>query len=83
MLMSYVHHKGLPAVAMCISTTYGPRDWAPTPHGSMLAAVATGRMPFYMGCSAEVVGIEDAARAMLLAAEHDEPANATSSPTDP
>jgi dihydroflavonol-4-reductase len=70
MLMSYVHDKGLPAVAMCISTTYGPRDWAPTPHGAMLAAVATGRLPFYMGYSAEVVGIEDAARAMLLAAEH-------------
>jgi dihydroflavonol-4-reductase len=70
MLMSYVRDKGLPAVAMCISTTYGPRDWAPTPHGSMLAAVATGRFPFYMGFSAEVVGIEDAARAMLLAAEH-------------
>jgi dihydroflavonol-4-reductase len=27
-------------------------------------------LPFYMGYSAEVVGIEDAARAMLLAAEH-------------
>ncbi len=70
MVMSYAHEKGLPAVAMCISTTYGPRDWAPTPHGSLLALVATGRFPFYMGYSSEVVGIEDAARAMLLAAEH-------------
>lgn len=55
---------------MCISTTYGPGDWAPTPHGSLLALVATGRFPFYFGYSSEVVGIEDAARAMLLAAEH-------------
>ncbi len=70
LLMSYAHDKGLPAVAMCISTTYGPGDWAPTPHGSLLARVATGRFPFYFDYSAEVVGIEDAARAMLLAAEH-------------
>jgi dihydroflavonol-4-reductase len=70
MVMSYAHDKGLPAVAMCVATTYGPRDWAPTPHGSMLAQVGAGRFPFYMGYSAEVVGIEDAARAMLLAADH-------------
>ncbi|WP_082147648.1 NAD-dependent epimerase/dehydratase family protein [Mycobacterium nebraskense] len=70
LLLSYARDKGLPAVAMCISTTYGPGDWAPTPHGSLLALVANGRFPFYFGFSAEVVGIEDAARAMLLAAEH-------------
>ncbi len=69
MVLSYAHDKGLPAVAMCVATTYGPRDWAPTPHGSVLAQVAAGRFPFYMGYSAEVVGIEDAARAMLLAAD--------------
>lgn len=70
LLLSYARDKGLPGVAMCISTTYGPGDWAPTPHGSLLALVATGRFPFYFGYSSEVVGIEDAARAMLLAAEH-------------
>jgi dihydroflavonol-4-reductase len=70
MLLSYAKDKGLPAVAMCISTTYGPGDWAPTPHGSMLSLVANGRFPFYLDYSSEVVGIEDAARAMLLAAEH-------------
>ena len=70
LVMSYARDKGLPAVAMCISTTYGPGDWAPTPHGSLLARVARGRFPFYFGYSAEVVGIEDAANAMLLAAEH-------------
>jgi dihydroflavonol-4-reductase len=69
MVMSYARDKGLPAVALCISTTYGPGDWAPTPHGSLIALVATGRFPFYFDYSSEVVGIEDAARAMLLAAE--------------
>ncbi len=70
LLLSYARDKGLPGVAMCISTTYGPGDWAPTPHGSLIALVAKGRFPFYFDYSAEVVGIEDAARAMLLAAEH-------------
>ncbi|OBG39257.1 NAD-dependent dehydratase [Mycobacterium alsense] len=69
LLLSYARERGLPAVAMCISTTYGPGDWAPTPHGSLLSLVANGRFPFYLDYSAEVVGIEDAARAMLLAAE--------------
>lgn len=70
LLLSYARDKGLPGVAMCISTTYGPGDWGPTPHGSLIALVAKGRFPFYFDYSAEVVGIEDAARAMLLAAEH-------------
>ncbi|MGB9304370.1 MAG: NAD-dependent epimerase/dehydratase family protein [Mycobacterium sp.] len=69
LVMRYARDKGLPAVALCVSTTYGPRDWAPTPHGSLVARVAAGRFPFYLGFSSEVVGIEDAARAMLLAAE--------------
>ncbi|OBF18799.1 NAD-dependent epimerase/dehydratase family protein [Mycobacterium kubicae] len=69
LVLQYAHERGLPAVAMCISTTYGPGDWAPTPHGGLLARVANGRFPFYLGFSSEVVGIEDAARAMLLAAD--------------
>lgn len=69
LVLKYARERGLPAVAMCISTTYGPRDWAPTPHGGAIARVAAGQLPFYMGFSLEVVGIEDAARAMLLAAD--------------
>ena len=69
LVMQYAREKGLPAVALCISTTYGPGDWAPTPHGSVIARITAGRFPFYMGFSSEVVGIEDAARAMLLAAD--------------
>jgi dihydroflavonol-4-reductase len=73
LLFSYAREKGLPAVALCISTTYGPRDWQPTPHGSALARVAAGAMPVNIDQQLEVVGIEDAARAMLLAAEHGTP----------
>jgi nucleoside-diphosphate-sugar epimerase len=73
LVLHYARDKGLPAVAMCISTTYGPGDWQPTPHGSLIAQVAAGRFPFYLGFSSEVVGIEDAARAMLLAAERGRP----------
>src|SRR4051794_25556324 len=69
LVMRYSREQGLPAVALCISTTYGPGDWQPTPHGSLIARVAAGRFPFYLGFSSEVVGIEDAARAMVLAAE--------------
>lgn len=69
LVLEYARSRGLPAVAMCVSTTYGPGDWQPTPHGRALAMVAAGRLPFYFDYSLEVVGIEDAARAMLLAAE--------------
>lgn len=69
LVLRYAHDKGLPAVAMCISTTYGPRDHGPTPHGAVIARIAQGRFPFYMGFSSEIVGIEDVARAMLLAAD--------------
>ncbi|OBF18571.1 NAD-dependent epimerase/dehydratase family protein [Mycobacterium sp. ACS4331] len=70
LLFSYVRERGLPAVAVCISTTYGPGDWQPTPHGSQIAMITAGRMPFYPDIGLEVVGIEDAARAMLLAADN-------------
>lgn len=73
LVMIYARERNLRAVALCVSTTYGPGDWQPTPHGRALAMVATGRIPFYFGYSLEVVGIEDAARAMLLAAEHGRP----------
>ena len=70
LLLSYARERGLPGVAMCVATTYGPRDWQPTPHGSMIKMVANGKIPVSPDFSLEVVGIEDAARAMLLAAEH-------------
>lgn len=61
---------GLPAVAMCVSTTYGDGDWGRTPHGAFIAGAAFGKLPFLMkGIELEVVGVDDAARAMILAAD--------------
>ena len=70
LVLGYHREKGLPAVAMCVANTYGPGDWQPTPHGAVVAAVARGKLPFYVsGAASEVVGIDDAARAMILAAD--------------
>lgn len=70
MVLRYCAERGLPAVAMCVSNTYGPGDWLPTPHGALLSAAVHGKMPFYIdGFEAETVGVEDAAAAMLLAGE--------------
>ncbi|MFN8033289.1 MAG: NAD-dependent epimerase/dehydratase family protein [Mycobacterium sp.] len=71
LVLGYARDKGLPAVALCVSNTYGAGDWQPTPHGSLVAAATAGKLPFYMaGMATEVVGVEDAATAFLLAAEH-------------
>jgi dihydroflavonol-4-reductase len=66
----YVREHDLPAVAMCVSTTYGAGDWNRTPHGAIIAGAALGKMPFVMrGIELEAVGVDDAARALILAAE--------------
>ena len=63
--------SALPAVAMCVSTTYGPGDWGRTPHGAIIAGAAFGKLPFVLGSiELEAVGVADAAAAMILAAEH-------------
>jgi dihydroflavonol-4-reductase len=70
LVMRYVAVAGLPAVAMCVSTTYGSGDWGRTPHGAFIAGAVFGKLPFLMdGIQLEVVGVDDAARAMILAAE--------------
>ena len=74
MVLEYARTRGLPAVAMCISTTYGPGDYGMTPHGALIAGTVFGKMPFVLDRIAlEAVGVDDAARAMLLAAEHGRP----------
>ncbi|HET6736331.1 NAD-dependent epimerase/dehydratase family protein [Mycobacterium sp.] len=71
MVLQYAKEQGLPAVAMCVSTTYGSGDWGRTPHGAIIAGAAFGKLPFVMsGIELEAVGVDDAARAMILAAEH-------------
>ena len=70
LVIEYARDHDLPAVAVCISTTYGSGDWGRTPHGAIIAGAAFGKLPFVMkGIQLEAVGIDDAARAMLLAAE--------------
>ncbi len=74
LVLRYHAEKDLPAVAMCVSNTFGPGDWLPTPHGGLLSAAVRGKMPFYIdGYESEVVGIEDAADAMVLAGERGRP----------
>jgi dihydroflavonol-4-reductase len=70
LVLRYAADHGLPAVAMCVSTTYGTGDWGRTPHGAFIAGAVYGKLPFLMnGIQLEVVGVDDAARAMLQAAE--------------
>jgi dihydroflavonol-4-reductase len=70
LVMEYARDHGLPAVAVCISTTYGSGDWGRTPHGAIVAGAAFGKLPFVMSrIQLEAVGIDDAARAMILAAD--------------
>jgi dihydroflavonol-4-reductase len=70
-VLQYAAEKGLPAVAMCVSTTYGSGDWGRTPHGAFIAGAVFGKLPFLMsGIQLEAVGVDDAAKALLLAAKH-------------
>jgi dihydroflavonol-4-reductase len=70
LVMRYVAEAGLPAVAMCVSTTYGSGDWGRTPHGAFISGTVFGKLPFVMnGIQLEAVGVDDAARAMILGAE--------------
>jgi dihydroflavonol-4-reductase len=70
LVLEYAREHRLPAVAMCVSTTYGSGDWGRTPHGAIIAGAAFGKIPFVLrGIELEAVGVDDAARAMILAAE--------------
>ncbi len=69
LVLQYARERGLPAVAMCVSTTYGGKDWGQTPHGAIIAGAAFGKLPFVMsGIELEAVGVNDAARALIKAA---------------
>ena len=70
LVLAYARDGRVPAVAMCVSTTYGAGDWGRTPHGAIIAGAAFGKLPFVMDkIELEAVGVDDAARAMLLAAQ--------------
>ena len=70
MFLEYCRDKGLPGVACCVGNTYGANDIAPTPHGKMVKDAATGKMPFYWNGGGPCLGIEDAARGLLLAEQY-------------
>jgi len=71
MVLDAARDGALPAVAMCVSTTYGAGDWGRTPHGAIIAGAAFGKLPFVLGgIELEAVGVDDAAAAMILAAKH-------------
>lgn len=68
LVFSYVVDHGLPAVVTNVSNPYGPPDWQPR-QGMFVKMAAQGKMPFYIrGVGSEVVGIDDVAEALLLAA---------------
>jgi len=67
LMFRYVEERGLPGIALNVANTYGPGDTAITPHGRILLAAAKGKMPFAIDAGLACVGIEDAARALLLA----------------
>lgn len=69
-LLDYCRNKGLPGVALCVSNTYGPQDYQPTPHGEMLWKVASGQVKVTLDVGAPPVDIRDAAEAALLAEQH-------------
>ncbi len=69
LVLSYVADHGLPAVVTNVSNPYGPPDWQPR-QGMFVKLAAQGKMPFYVrGVGSEVVGIDDVAQALLLAAQ--------------
>ncbi|MGO9252705.1 MAG: NAD-dependent epimerase/dehydratase family protein [Mycobacterium sp.] len=69
LVLSYVANHRLPAVVVNVSNPYGPPDWQPR-QGMFVQLAALGKLPFYVrGVGAEVVGIDDVADALLLAAE--------------
>lgn len=66
----YCREKGLPGVALCIATTYGPQDYQPTPHGQMLWDTVQGRTKVVWEAAQPIVDIRDAAESLLLAEKH-------------
>ncbi len=61
--------RGLDAVICNVGTTYGEADAQPTPHGELALRLATGNMPAYWDAQLCLVGVKDAARGLILAAD--------------
>lgn len=59
----------VPTVLVLPTMPVGAGDWKPTPTGRMVLDTVRGRMPAYPAGGANVVAVEDAARAHVLALE--------------
>ncbi len=57
--------RGLPGIACNVATTFGGHDHQPTPHGRLLKLTVEEKLPIFWNTRMSVVGIEDAADAML------------------
>ena len=69
-VLGYHREKGLPAVAMCVANDLRARGLAAHPARRRGRRRRRGKLPFYVsGAASEVVGIDDAARALILAAD--------------
>ncbi len=69
-MLAACREKGLPGVALCVANTYGPEDYAPTPHNGMLWRVAKGATKAVMDSSQPTVDIRDVAEGALSAERH-------------
>lgn len=70
LVLRYHREHDLDVVVLCPSTTFGAPDYGPVQHGAFIQLAAAGKMPAYVRDQAmEVVAVDDAARAFLLAEE--------------
>lgn len=61
--------SGLPVVIVNPTTPVGAGDVKPTPTGKVVLSFVQGRIPAYVDTGLNIVGVEDVARAHLLAEE--------------
>lgn len=70
LFLEFIAASHMEGLAGCVATTFGADDLLPTPQGQLILDASRGRMPFYWDGGSCCVGIEDAARGMILAARH-------------
>jgi dihydroflavonol-4-reductase len=60
--------KGLPAVLVCPTAVFGPGDVKPT-SGTAVLALASGKLPMYIGGKMNVIDVRDVAAGQVTAAD--------------
>lgn len=61
--------RGLPLVIVNPSTPVGPMDIKPTPTGRIIVDFLNRKMPAYLDTGLNIIGVEDCARAHILAGQ--------------